>query len=142
LRQQKEKVSRLGIEVVVVSFEDEEHALNYQREENLEWPVIIDKSREFYNYFGLTRAGFWDIWGFATWRAYLREMLKGNMPKMTKGDVHQRGGDVLIDPQGMVRLHHISKGPADRPDVNAILEIVEKEKITEMSPEELRKLRN
>ncbi|HSH13152.1 MAG TPA: SelL-related redox protein, partial [Desulfurivibrionaceae bacterium] len=38
--------------------------------------------------------------------------------------IHQRGGDVLIDPNGMVRLHHIGKGPADRPRVEDILRLV------------------
>jgi alkyl hydroperoxide reductase subunit AhpC len=142
LRQQKERVERLGIEVLVVSFEDEEHALNYQKETALEWPMVVDKQLELYSYYGLTRAGFRDLWGFATWKVYLREILKGNLPKSAKGDVHQRGGDVLIDPQGIVRLHLIGKGPADRPAIDEVLRIVEKKRATEMSPEELRRLKN
>ena len=33
-------------------------------------------------------------------------------------------GDVLIDPAGVVRLHHASRGPADRPTVESILQVV------------------
>ena len=36
----------------------------------------------------------------------------------------QRGGDVLIDPDGIVRMHRVGKGPADRPGVERFLQIV------------------
>lgn len=35
--------------------------------------------------------------------------------------VGQRGGDVLIDPAGIVRVHHVGDGPADRPSVESLL---------------------
>ena len=44
--------------------------------------------------------------------------------KDQKADIMQRGGDVLIDPNGIVRMHHVGKGPADRPGVEMILKIV------------------
>ena len=40
---------------------------------------------------------------------------------ITEGDIFQRGGDVLIDPTGIVALHHVGNGPADRPPVETIL---------------------
>jgi hypothetical protein len=33
-------------------------------------------------------------------------------------------GDVLIDPEGIVRVHHVGTGPADRPSVSSLPEIV------------------
>lgn len=111
---------------MVVTFEDVEHGLNYQKEIGFEWPLVVDKELELYEYYGIGKAGFWHVWGPSTWRVYFSEMLKGNMPKPAKGDIYQRGGDVLLDPQGMVRLHHVSKGPGDRPSVKKILELVQK----------------
>lgn len=133
---------RNNIEVVIVTFEDAENALNYQGEAHLEWPVAVDSSRELYNYYGLTKAGFWDLWGFSTWRVYIREMLKGNMPRPARNDIHQRGGDVLINPQGMVKLHHISKGPADRPKIDDVLQLVENENRKTIPFESLQDLKN
>lgn len=52
---------------------------------------------------------------------YLREMIKGKKLIKSEGDIYQRGGDVLIDPTGIVRLHHIGEGPADRPTVEMIM---------------------
>jgi hypothetical protein len=70
-------------------------------------------------------ASFWDIWGPKTWWAYLKEFIKGEKLRKSEGDVFQRGGDVLIDPNGIVVLHHIGVGPADRPAVESILEMVD-----------------
>jgi hypothetical protein len=47
-------------------------------------------------------------------------MLRGHLPKKSSGEIHQRDGDVLIDPQGIARLHHVGAGPADRPPVETI----------------------
>ena len=38
------------------------------------------------------------------------------------GDIFQRGGDVLIDPKGIVLLHHIGIGPSDRSPIESILQ--------------------
>jgi hypothetical protein len=56
----------------------------------------------------------------------MREISRGRFPKKPTGDVNQRGGDVLVDRAGIVRLHHIGKGPADRPPVEIILRRIEK----------------
>lgn len=132
---------RNTIEVVVVTFEDEEQALNYQKDTGLSWPVVVDISRELYGYFGMNKARFFDLWNMATFRIYAREILKGNWPKRAQGDVQQRGGDVLIDPQGMVRLHHISRGPADRLSADTVPDLVERYS-EEKDVAELQQLRN
>ncbi len=142
LRHQHERVSRNDINVVVVTFEDAENALNYKGETNLDWPVAIDSSRELYTYYGLTKAGFWDLWGFSTWKIYIREIFKGNFPKPARHDIHQRGGDVLLSPEGMVKMHHISRGPADRPKIEDVLRLVEQENAKAIPLEDLHNLKN
>lgn len=86
-----------------------------------------DSGRQLYRYFGMLRAGFWDIWGPRTLLAYLQLLLKGRKMLPSVADIHQRGGDVLIDPEGRVRYHHIGSGPADRPDLEKIFRVVERE---------------
>ena len=51
-------------------------------------------------------------------------ILKGRRPRPPAGDVYQLGGDVLLDPSGSVKLHHVTRVPVDRPDVKSILELV------------------
>ena len=96
----------------------------YVRETELTWPLLVDNALSLYTAYGMERGGWWDIWGPASWGAYAKLLARGQKLKAPAGDVHQLGGDVLIDPQGIVRLHHIGNGPADRPAVERLLEVV------------------
>jgi len=122
LREKNAELLQNNIKVGVVTFEAGFLARGYIEETGLDWPLLLDESRQLYRAYGMLETGFWDLWGFATWKAYIREILKGRRPKSSSGDIHQRGGDVLIDPQGIVRLHRVGSGPADRPPVEEILE--------------------
>lgn len=108
----------------MITFEAGFLARRYIEETGLEWPLLVDESRTLYRAYDMLDAGFWDIWGPRTWVAYCREILRGRLPKKSSGDIQQRGGDVLIDPQGIVRLHHVGTGPADRPAVDVILQAI------------------
>jgi hypothetical protein len=54
----------------------------------------------------------------------MKLLLRGRKVRRPSGDVYQLGGDVLIDPSGIVRLHHVGSGPADRPTVHSLLQAV------------------
>lgn len=126
MREQADEFNRRNATVAVVTFEHDFFARQYVEETGLTWPLLIDEHRDVYRGYGMLAASFWDLWGPATWLAYLREILKGRLPKPAHGDIHQRGGDVLIDPAGIVRLHHVGHGPADRPPVEAILRTIDR----------------
>ena len=121
MREAEDQLLERDVRVAVVTFENDFFARQYLAETALAWPLLIDGERELYRGYGMLAASFWDLWGPATWRAYLREMLRGRRPQPAHGDISQRGGDVLIDPAGIVRLHHVGSGPADRPTVAALL---------------------
>jgi alkyl hydroperoxide reductase subunit AhpC len=125
LRRHKNDLDRLGVTVAVVTFEQNFFARAYVEKTNLEWPLLVDEQRSLYRAYGMLNAGLRDLWGPATWWAYMKEISRGRLPKKPTGDVTQRGGDVLVDPAGTVRVHHIGKGPADRPAVGTILDRVE-----------------
>ena len=108
--------------VAVVTFEAGHFARQYIAETGLSWPVLVDEQRELYHAYGMLAASFWDIWGPKTWWAYLKAIFHGQKLQKSHGDISQRGGDVLIDPNGVVRLLHVGEGPADRPPVASILQ--------------------
>lgn len=122
MRERKNELSTKNIKVVVVTFEAGFLARRYMEENSLEWPLLVDANRDIYRAYGMLDAGFWDVWGPSTWWAYLKEILRGHLPKKSSGDIRQRGGDVLIDPEGIVRLHHVGSGPADKPKIDTILQ--------------------
>jgi len=99
-------------------------AMAYVRDTDLAWPMLVDESRSLYAAYGMDRGGWWDIFGPPSWWAYARLLFRGRRLQRPGSDVRQLGGDVLIDPQGKVRVHHVGSGPADRPSVTSLLEIV------------------
>jgi hypothetical protein len=121
LRDHHEELQQRNVKIVVVTFENDFFARNYVEDTSLPWPILVDETRETYERYGMLTASFWDIWGPATWWAYTKELLKGEKLQKSEGDVFQRGGDVLIDQTGIVRLHHVGAGPSDRPSVEMIL---------------------
>ena len=105
----------------MVTFENDFLARSYVAETSLNWPLLVDDTRETYRNYGMLAASFWDIWGPKTWWVYLKQIMKGERLRKSEGDIYQRGGDVLIDPIGIVSLHHVGAGPADRPAIETIL---------------------
>ena len=124
MRRHEEQIERLGLEIVVVTFEARERAEEYVRETDLRWPLLIDRRRILYSAYGIGRGRWSAIWGPATWWAYIQLIARGHRLRRPTGDIHQLGGDVLVDPAGRVALHHVGKGPADRPAVAALFDRV------------------
>jgi hypothetical protein len=126
LRDREEEFRRRGVRIVIVAFEDDFFARAYAGETSLSWPLLVDDTRETYRSYGMLSASFLDVWGPGTWWVYLKELSKGARLRMARGDTYQRGGDVLIDPAGIVTLHHVGAGPADRPPVGEILRRIDR----------------
>jgi hypothetical protein len=124
LRQQEGDLKALGVQVAVVTFEAGPVVQAYARETNLSWPILIDASRSLYAAYGMERGRGWRMWGPHLWPAYIKLLVRGRKLHFPTDDVRQLGGDVLIDPAGIVRLRHISSGPADRPAVSSILQVL------------------
>lgn len=124
MREKETEFAGRDVRIAVVTFEAGFLARQYVEDSGLPWPLLVDEKRELYRGYGMFSASFWDIWGLRSWWAYLLAILRGRRLRRSEGDVSQRGGDVLIDPAGLVRLHHVGEGPADRPEVARILAVV------------------
>ena len=121
MQQARKELDRLEVQTLVVSFEGREEAREYLDETGLIWPLLVDTERRLYRAYDMRAARRRHLWGFATMRAYGREALQGRFPRLPRADTVQQGGNVLIDPDGVVRLHHVGRGPADRPTVATVL---------------------
>ncbi len=106
-----------------MTFEDAAAARAYVVETGLRWPLLVDADRRLYRAYGMRKARLRHLWGAATFRAYWREALLEEYPRVPRADTAQQGGDVLIDPAGLVRFHHVGRGPADRPPVHRLLAV-------------------
>jgi len=126
LWQQKAEFEQLNIKVIIITFEPIKLPIIPLTEKITDFPYYVDGERTLYDYFGFNKAGFWDLWGPRTWMTYLRLLLKGRKIVKSESDIYQRGGDVLIDPQRIIRFHHVGSGPADRPDPAVFCTFVKK----------------
>lgn len=125
LQQQKERIEALNLKILIITFEHRAIAEAYAKATHLEWPMIVDENREWYQAFNMHKGGRWKIFGPSSWWTYIKLLFRGRKLKSPTGDVRQLGGDILIAPEGEVKLHHVGETPADRPEVDAILKIIE-----------------
>lgn len=121
MRQAEGELARLGVQPLAVTFEGADAARAYVAETGWPWPLLVDTERRLYRAYEMRKARLRHLWGAATFRAYWREARLGRFPRLPRADTAQQGGDVLIDPAGLVRFHHVGRGPGDRPPVARLL---------------------
>jgi hypothetical protein len=122
LRQHEQQLIEQRVDVCVVTFDAGPMAMAYVDSTNLSWPLLVDQDRSLYEAYGMNRGTWWNIYGPPAIGIYLRLLLRGRALKPPGSDVHQLGGDVLIDPKGLVRAHYVGVGPADRPAISTLLQ--------------------
>ena len=109
-----------GAEVAIVSFEKPARLRAYVRYHKLPYLSLSDESRALYHAFGMDRGPWWRIYGTrVVWR-YLKAYLGGEKIRI-RGDTFQRGGDVILDGDGVVRLAHAGTDSYDRPEIDVLL---------------------
>lgn len=121
---QRETLGELKIETKVVTFDTDYMALTYVKSNAMTWPLLLDPDQSLYAAYGMQRGSWWQVYGPGSVWKYLGLMLKGRLPGRPGRDWRQLGGDVLIDPDGVVRLHYISADPHDRPPLELLLSMV------------------
>ena len=122
MQQSDATLRALGIRVAVVTFETQSAAAEYVSDTGTSWPILVDERRELYRAYSLERAKWYHLVGPRTLFAYAKEAMRGTFPRRPVADTMQQGGDVLIDPDGVVRFHHVGAGSGYRPTVAQILE--------------------
>lgn len=125
LRQQQARLDELNIRVRIVAFDDDFMAKAYALETKLTWPLLLDRERSLYAAYGMGKGSWWNIYNPISIARYILLILRGKKPGQPGGDWRQMGGDVLIDKEGIVRIHHVSSDPHDRPTMAKIFGMVE-----------------
>ncbi|MBT8359567.1 MAG: hypothetical protein HKP41_04600 [Desulfobacterales bacterium] len=125
--QQQEALQKNNLKIIAITFEEKEKNLPISGSNPRDYDYYLDLDKKLYHYFGMFSARFLDIWGPRTWYAYARAILRGQRLQKSRGDINQRGGNVLIDPDGIIRMHHVGSGPGDRPNIKPIIDLIENE---------------
>jgi hypothetical protein len=126
LRQHETDFQHRNIDVAVVTFDADVMAKNYVKQTQLPWPLLIDADQSVYRAYRLDRGDWWSIYGPAAILGHMKLIfLHGRSIQRPGSDFRQLGGDILIDPEGIVRFHYASVSPHDRPSVAEILKFSE-----------------
>lgn len=124
LRKRKAELNELNVAVAVVTFDAGWVARAYVDETKPSWPVLIDSDRSLYRAYGMAAGRLTKLLGPRAIWFYLKVMLRGGRIRLPTADVKQLGGNVLIDPTGIVRLHVVAEDAAGRPSVDDMLKVV------------------
>ena len=124
LQQQEAQLRERQIDLLVVTFEQAWRAKGYVEETGFPWPLLLDPDRLLYQAYGMGSGTAKEVMGIHNWWLYLKLMLRGGRIRRPTDDIYQLGGDVLIDPQGLILLHYVGRGPADRPAIENVLQLV------------------
>jgi alkyl hydroperoxide reductase subunit AhpC len=121
LRRRQNDLDDLRTRVVTVSFGPAAKAPVWLEETGSPFPLLVDARRDVYRAYGMRRS-LSGSWNLATVRRYRELMRQGRRWRGIQGDSLQLGGDVIVDPAGIVRLLHRSTTPDDRPAVEVLLQ--------------------
>lgn len=126
LRRFENDFQRLGVDVKIVTFDDNWMAEAYVKDTNLRWPLLLDTQQQLYRGYGFDRASWWKLIRPSAIFRYVLNIFRGTLPGKPGRDLRQLGGDVLIDPQGVVQLIHASRHPHDRPQPKELIQTIER----------------
>lgn len=113
-----------GAEVAVISFVQPSRLQAYLRLRPWPFRVLADPGRSAYRAFGLESAPWSRLFRPRVILRYLGLILRGWLPRLAHEDVHQLGGDFVIDTSGGIIYSYRSSDPTDRPSVDELLEAV------------------
>lgn len=109
--------------VVAVTFSPPGDIERFRTGLGLTVPVYADPDRVAYRALGFGRASRARVWlDPRVWRRYAQLLARGRRPVRSTGDTLQLGGDAVLDATGRLSWVYRSRGPEDRPSVEAVAE--------------------
>ena len=109
--------------MLVVTLSRPEVLTEYLKQNPWPFEVVGDPDLRGYRAFGLQRASWWTYLRGGVLAGYLRLIFRGWKPRQPyEGeDVHQLGGDFIVDGQRRLIYAYPSREPTDRPKVEDLL---------------------
>ncbi len=136
----QQQLTELDARIVVVSFAPLEELRDwvpffqkhfvetYYEEQKLERPAdffprtqfVTDPTLAAYHAYGLGRNSVWRVYGWRIVRAYFQMISRGRPILRPRADTLQRGGDFVINREGLLTLAHVGRDQSDRPNVEEV----------------------
>lgn len=118
------------VDAVVVTFAPRSELGAYRRHLGLDArgvAVVTDPDRSLYRSFGFRRGTWRAVYGVGTLRMYGRLLRSGRRLRRPTQDTRQLGGDVVIDPSGVVRAVFRPASPDARPSLAQLAAVIDRD---------------
>ena len=107
--------------IVVVTFSPPELLARFEAELGLGLPMLSDRDRALYAALGFGRGSVRRVWlDPRVWARYARLLARGERMRPAQEDTLQLGGDAVVDAEGRLVWAYRSRGPEDRPSIEAL----------------------
>lgn len=127
MRSAKAEFDRRNVSIAVVSFAQPSALAHYQERHGWPFTILADPNRIAYLAFELKRLSWFRVFSPATLKLYVKLLCEGMKPESYgRQDIHQSGGDFLLDREGNVLFAHRSQDPADRPTAKKLLQEIDR----------------
>ncbi|WP_448335778.1 AhpC/TSA family protein [Bellilinea sp.] len=113
-----------GISIALVTFEEGYWLERWRETTQIHFTILLDPQKNLYQAFGLQRS-IRRTWNLPTLWFYAQKLLRGEKLIATGGDLHQLGGDFILDQNGQIVLAYYSHDPTDRPQPNTLLQSIQ-----------------
>lgn len=123
MQQHLQEIIKLGGDIIVITQSRPEHLKVYLEDNPKPFPVVCDPERKVYRAFGLLPGKAKMFLSFRVIGNYLKRIFQGWKVRLPvkQEDVLQLGGDFVLDQQRRLVFAYRSNDPADRPDVQQLL---------------------
>ncbi len=125
LHRENGRIQAARAELVLIGNGAPSFIKGFREETGYQGKLYTDPSLESYRVVGLKR-GFWRVMNPLVLAYGVRGMLRGSRQTKIKGDAHQLGGLLVVDPDGKILFQHTESVAGDLVDKDKLLSVLEK----------------
>ncbi len=106
---------------MVITFASPPLLARFAAELDLGLPILADRDRALYAALGFGSGSVARVWlDPRVWARYARLLARGHRMRRMQEDTLQLGGDAVVDADGRLAWIYRSRGPDDRPAIEAL----------------------
>lgn len=122
MRDRWEEITSTGATVAAIGMGQVEMAAHFREEQDIPFPLIVDRKKETYRALEVARGSLLDVAGPSVWLQAVKNITKGHPPfKRPQQDALQLGATAIVKPGGEIAHLHRSKDSSDNYPVDEVI---------------------